>query len=1204
MKILKDAEHSLLLRPFGAAGKPFLAVTVMALFDLGAPGVPLDERELWDTVPKQLPAGTPLDAGLPKARGEFLLAGRTWTPGGRPRQAQRVSVRFGPLTKHLEVFGDRWWDAGRITEPVPFTSLPLDWSRAFGGEGDPRNPAGMGLHPVASPGAGSRVPLPNLELPGRLVGSPLDRPEPAGFGPRDLLHPGRQRRAGTWDERWRRERWPGLPDDLDYRFFNVAPEDQWLEGFIPAGTPFELRHLHPEHRVLTGAVPGYPFRAFVTRRLEPPEAGEEGLRFEEVSLRTDTLWLFPSIGRGVVIQRGTCEILDDEAEDVIRVLVVTEPDPGAPRSLEACLDLQRRRLAAPELEWAGQAEETAARLAESREEQAGIPRWLDDLRKRANDEVPLVPRSPAERRAADHALLAGAREHQERLEAAMAPVRAGSAPMSEHQLGGMATGRAALAALEGQLDDLAAMREDLAGQAEAGVAAARGRLAEVLEGPAGDEVRRRSLNLEVFPGPAEGDPWRARGFAFAVEALRTLEQSPAVQAQLRALGLKDATFQRAWLGWNPEARTWPRQAWGLAPDPGGEPLRVPPGLVLPRFRGKELVALRILQAGDWAAFPGWEPLLLEGSIADPLFLPAPFQDGPVPVLRVATEPEALLLDQFLSDRCSILVRAAPGEALAGAAAQALREAPCVLAILPADAEKADQEPWRAAGAIPLPLPRGGDLFAARRSKVDLLTWIRQALPRTGPEPADPAQSTLDSARLNRMKDRLLDESAARRAAAFREAGALRAGAMERFRRVAEEHGVTLPEPEAGTGAGDSIEDAPALLARALAKARATPGAEAGPLKAHLDQVAAEAGKLCTDGVARYRAGMASLAEAQAQAEMLPGGAAPLSREAVIARRAEGGHLRGARLEGLDLSGLDLGGMDFSQARCQGACFRDAMLTGARFARADCQDADFTGAGARSAVFEDGVLNGARFPGADLEGASFAKCILNNSDFTGVRAAGIRLHQCILDGARLDGAILTGADLSQSILDRCTLEDARLDQAALDRCTLGNCQLDRADFTRAALHDTLLDGCTGSGVRFAGADLDRLRSGEGTALPGADFAGATLNGACLRRSAFPGATFAGCRLDDAVVEACDLRGANLRGARARRARFKRSNLEGARMQGLDLLHGSLRKARLVRTDLAGSNLHGVDFHQAVVGGTRTDGANVERTLLQGRQELLP
>jgi len=1233
LKILKDPEHSLILRPFGAAGRQFLAVTVLALFALDAPGMPLGEAELWDKIPGQLPDGVPLDSGMAKARGEFLLAGRAWTPRGALRQAQRVSVRVGGLVKHLEVFGDRWWDGGTITDPAPFASMPLDWARAFGGEGDPRNPAGRGLHPVPGPDGRPRLPLPNLELPDRLVGSPADRPEPAGFGPRELTHPGRQRRAGSWDERWRRERWPGFPDDLDYGLFNVAPEDQWLEGFIPAGAPVELRNLHPDHPELAFAVPGYPFRAFVTRRPDPLDRREEALRFEEVTLRTDTLWLFPGILRGVVVQRGVCEILDDEAEDVDRVLVVTE-DPAAPRSLEAWLEIQRQRLAAPAVLPPEHAERIERALAGARERAAALPRALDDLRRQAFEPVPVVPRGPAELGEAAAADVAAARANLDRIEAAMRPLAAGASHLVEVDLDGFQAARASLDEAAEGFKATAAAGQAVVARAEATKARARQGLERIMAGPAGPEVRRQGINLDPFAERPDAEPWRTRGFAFAVAARKALERSPELQGRLRELGLTAATCRRAWIGWNARECAWPRADWGLGPDPAGEPLRAPAGLVLPRFEGKGLVRLLILQAGDWADLARWEPLLLEGSAAEPLFLPAPFPEGPMPVVCVGSEPEALLLDQLVSDRGSVAVRAAPDQALAGPAEAAVRAAPRVLAILPAGATAAEQEAWRAGGALAMPLPRGRDLFEARRLKVDLLAWVQPALPRTGPEAqagaGDPEAAGLalplpDFDRLGRIMDQVLAEAAAAREAAVERCEARMAELLETARETARECG--LPDLDPGPFEPIPMEAMPAQLAEGFAQARAVPGADAAEVKARLDQAEAELGGITDRCMQLHATGEARLAETRAEGAALearlargglppgleasfreaglePGLLEPLTREEVLARQARGGHLREANLEGLDLSEVDLAGMDCTGARCAGACFRAAGLEGARFADAICSGTDFSGARARGACFAGAVLDRARFPGADLEAADFSQCILKGADLTGVRAAGARFERSILAQVRLDRARLDGAGFNGTALDGCGLEEARLDRASFERCILTGCRLARADFSGAALHDTLLDGCTGAGTRFAGADLDRLRSGEGTALPGADFAGASLNGACLRLSAFPGASLRGCRMDDAVVEACDLRGADLRGVRARRARLRRSDLEGARLRGLDLLHGSLRKARLVRTGLEDANLHGVDFYKAVVGETRLVGANLERTLLQDRRELLP
>ena len=32
--------------------------------------------------------------------------------------------------------------------------------------------------------------------------------------------------AGTYDDSWKQTRWPGLPEDFDFGYWNCAPEDQ------------------------------------------------------------------------------------------------------------------------------------------------------------------------------------------------------------------------------------------------------------------------------------------------------------------------------------------------------------------------------------------------------------------------------------------------------------------------------------------------------------------------------------------------------------------------------------------------------------------------------------------------------------------------------------------------------------------------------------------------------------------------------------------------------------------------------------------------------------------------------------------------------------------------------------------------------------------------------------------------------------------
>ena len=56
-----------------------------------------------------------------------------------------------------------------------------------------------------------------------------DRPTPIGFGPVPRFAKARVRYAGTYDEHWIENVLPFLPQDFDDRYFQAAPEDQWLD---------------------------------------------------------------------------------------------------------------------------------------------------------------------------------------------------------------------------------------------------------------------------------------------------------------------------------------------------------------------------------------------------------------------------------------------------------------------------------------------------------------------------------------------------------------------------------------------------------------------------------------------------------------------------------------------------------------------------------------------------------------------------------------------------------------------------------------------------------------------------------------------------------------------------------------------------------------------------------------------------------------
>ncbi|AUX32883.1 MULTISPECIES: DUF2169 domain-containing protein [Sorangium] len=331
MRTLKPAGLLPMIRvqAIGLPGRGCLSVT--AAFQLGDDGPSLlNDADLARTFAEE--GSSTFDPGLPKVSGEVLVEGYAFSP--EPVIARQVRVALGPIDKRLYVIGDRVWQTTGPSEPVPFRKMRISWANAFGGEGDPRNPAGKGARPVAAGGQAIH-PLPNVEWPGKLVTSPGDAPPPAGFGPVDLTWEPRIGRAGTYGQRWLKARYPELPDDFDPRFFSMAPEDQWLPGYFRGDEAFVVEHMHPDQPRLEGSLPGLAARAFVRTRSDD--------RLADVPMHCDTVWLFPHVERVALVWRGVFPVATDDELEVTEVLVGLDRI-GRPAPRERYEEVREKRL--------------------------------------------------------------------------------------------------------------------------------------------------------------------------------------------------------------------------------------------------------------------------------------------------------------------------------------------------------------------------------------------------------------------------------------------------------------------------------------------------------------------------------------------------------------------------------------------------------------------------------------------------------------------------------------------------------------------------------------------------------------------------------------------------------------------------------------------------------------------------------------------
>lgn len=246
-----------------------------------------------------------------KLNAEVLLQGSCHVPGGKARTECPVKVSLGDWSKSLRVVGPRRFKSGLgkgISEPEPFTEMPIVYDNAFGGPGYAQNPVGKG-HKTDE--------LPTVEHPGDLITTRTERLVPAGFGPLNPAWPQRAAKVGrAYGKKWVEERAPYFAEDFHFSYFSAAPADQQLPGFVRGDEELHLQNLHPDAPLFSTRLPGLRVRVFVRDVKE---------QVREVGLSLDTVLCDLNGGLLHLTWRGVTGVEEDDGSDVAYALVATEP---------------------------------------------------------------------------------------------------------------------------------------------------------------------------------------------------------------------------------------------------------------------------------------------------------------------------------------------------------------------------------------------------------------------------------------------------------------------------------------------------------------------------------------------------------------------------------------------------------------------------------------------------------------------------------------------------------------------------------------------------------------------------------------------------------------------------------------------------------------------------------------------------------------
>jgi len=341
MQIIKPLQLSLINRTFTYQRQHYLSMGTLLGFKLTTGEVIL-EQALWEKI-----AATPeiklLDAGLPKAKAEYLVYGCAETPQGKPCKELQVSIELAHLKKQLLVQGAGYWrglpGVKRQVVDQPFTRLSLGQHHAFGGKDFADNPEGMGYKAVNTETEENLYPITQLQLLNKPAEGPGKETALAFTTAMDFMAPQRQKYAGTYDDAYQQQAMPGLPDDFNWHFCQDAlPDQRFTTSLLPKNARYRLVNLNADFPIIEGQLPFWQVKAW----LKKESSDSTNISADKIDLQPETVFFLPNEDLGILLYRGQVKVKRDDARDIAALMLALE-DPAASKPDEHYLDQLTKR---------------------------------------------------------------------------------------------------------------------------------------------------------------------------------------------------------------------------------------------------------------------------------------------------------------------------------------------------------------------------------------------------------------------------------------------------------------------------------------------------------------------------------------------------------------------------------------------------------------------------------------------------------------------------------------------------------------------------------------------------------------------------------------------------------------------------------------------------------------------------------------------
>lgn len=1240
MKVHKENQHSVTLRPFLWRGKRYLMVCVglYVNFDPAGGSYRLStEQEFWEQVPdafETLSSPPVLDFGLPKPGAEVLVAGACRSQSAQLIKSQEISFRVGNVSRKLVVYGDRQrLPGGGVSEPVPFKVMPLTWDRAFGGESLETNPIGKGLDKDNKVTAY----LPNIENPQHLMITKDDRPEPVCPFTIDLANPSRRKLSGTYDQNWLDTRFPAYPDDCNPSFFFSAQESQRLTSrtgenlFFEGGEPIEIIGMHHQYPHIRSTLPTEKIRAFVLTKKEfkpfestylkgkpdlpyAKDLEEEGI-FHEVNLRCDTVWLIPDLMGAFVMYRGLLEVVDDEMDDIIRTFIVTETKEH--HTIEYYREeLRKRANPAIEIDLAPFIE-AQAKTSKAVKMALDYPKLIDRIKQDALKQRPVMPMSLGDMQHSLSKTFEIGRQTLDTVEKEVLSLRNQFSHLVSFDMSIFSKMRNMIDGQEKNFEEvMASAKENLAIATQHNEEAkkkAKEAIEKALEiKPTDDEAviaKKLEARAQAQPKidlldsfsteglltePEKINAWHDRGFPIVIAARRALTRNDSVLIALDRKGLENRTVNDAWIGFSHEPYQDNLKNWGQ----DDQEFTLPSGLYVPRFKGRELINIYVyplheenIETIQGLGVDSKSIVVIPNAPTEPLYLAASHPNGAL--LVVPEDLTAYYAEQEVGDFCQIVSTNDPN-ALANIedVADYLKEDSSLpLIVLLPEEKVADNlfEPWEKvypkaiAAYLPkkcqnvLDLKENGERL--RRVILDVMPpEVAQKHDFDFPIPSKDKPIAPFTLNLPLPTAEEIKKKVNQTIAAIYAGYPDVHTEIEKLKDTAKQE--ILKSKDLALNSLPLDKKTPEMLEKINTK-----------FDQALEELANPKEVPNLTGSEVLEKNLKDLDDVKKYADKLP---TPESKELFLNKIAEAENkvkemqpdiaaLDQLKVEGFaKLDALDRGELPEEVQKA----FDEKGMDPNALKRLTRQDVERILAGDKDLSKRN--LQGVDLSGLDFTNANLANAICSKANFTNAILDNVDFTFTLANEANFTKASLKGAFFKQTVLQQTILKEANFARARFELTTLGEADLEKANFEGALLKLTNFTKSSLKNVNFKNTEISLCIFNEVLAA-GADFSRANTFKCLFQNSNLEGTLFEEAILNESLFQ----------GAFAKGVSFERANLEKWHVDNAsDLSECNFTQANLKEASLRLSYFMKADFYQANLQGALILQCDLSHALIDG------